>query len=177
MNAKYQRLNESILDRLREIVGQDNVFTSAENREKYSHDEVTEVHFEPEAVVKVCKAEEVCRIMKLAQQTGFPVTPRGAGQGLSGGCVPAMGGVILSLEKMNSIIEIDQENLMVTVEPGVITGELHRAVEALGLFYPPDPASLDSCSIGGNIAENSGGVHCLKYGMTTNNVLGCEIVK
>ena len=93
MNAKYQRLNESILDQLREIVGKDNVFTSAEDREKYSHDEVTELHIEPEAVVKVCKAEDVCRILKLAQQAGFPVTPRGAGQGLSGGCVPAMGGV------------------------------------------------------------------------------------
>ncbi len=176
MNTKYSRLTETILDRLREIVGKDNVFTSADDREKYSHDEVTEVHVEPEAVVKVCKAEEVCRIMKLARQTGFPVTPRGAGQGLSGGCVPAMGGVILSLEKMNSILEIDQENLMVTVEPGVITGDLHRAVEALGLFYPPDPASLDSCSIGGNIAENAGGPRAVKYGITRHYVCGLEAV-
>ncbi|MEI7435696.1 MAG: FAD-linked oxidase C-terminal domain-containing protein [bacterium] len=176
MNAKYKKLDRTCLDQLREIVGRDNVFTSAEDREKYSHDEVTEVHIEPEAVVKVCKAEEVCRILKLAQQSGFPVTPRGAGQGLSGGCVPAMGGIILSLEKMNRIIEIDQENLMVTVEPGVITGDIHRAVEALGLFYPPDPASLDSCSIGGNIAENSGGPRAVKYGITRHYVCGLEAV-
>ncbi|MBU2460549.1 FAD-binding oxidoreductase, partial [Patescibacteria group bacterium] len=115
-------------------------------------------------------------ILKLAQQERVPVTPRGAGTGLSGGAVPVCGGIVLSLEKMNRILEIDQENLMVTVEPGVITGELHRTVEAEGLFYPPDPASLDTCSIGGNIAEGSGGPRAVKYGVTKDYVCSLEAV-
>jgi glycolate oxidase len=114
--------------------------------------------------------------MRLAQRVRVPVTPRGAGTGLSGGAVPVSGGIVLSLEKMNRILEIDRANLMVTVEPGVITGELHRAVEAEGLFYPPDPASLDSCSIGGNIAEGSGGPRAVKYGVTKDYVCGLEAV-
>ena len=126
--------------------------------------------------MKVSSAEEVSRIMRLAQEANFPVTPRGAGQGLSGGAVPAFGGVVLSLEKMNQILEVDRENLMATVQPGVITGDIHRAVEALGLFYPPDPASLDSCSIGGNIAENAGGPRAIKYGITRDYVCGLEAV-
>ena len=105
-----------------------------------------------------------------------PVTPRGGGQGLSGGAVPTAGGIVLSLERLNRILEIDQDNLMVTVEPGVVTGDLHRAVEAEGLFYPPDPASLDSCLLGGNIAEGAGGPRAVKYGTTKDYVAGLEVV-
>jgi glycolate oxidase len=112
----------------------------------------------------------------MANRERVPVTPRGAGYGLSGGAVATQGGIVLSLEKMNRILEIDKENLMVTVEPGVITGDLHRAVEAEGLFYPPDPASLDSCSIGGNIAEGAGGPRAVKYGTTKDYVSGMEVV-
>jgi len=126
--------------------------------------------------VRVTSAEQVSRILRLANEANFPVTPRGAGQGLSGGAVPVFGGVVMTLEKMKGILEIDQDNLMATVEPGVITGDLHREVEALGLFYPPDPASLDSCSIGGNIAENAGGPRAIKYGITRDYVCGLEAV-
>ena len=176
MNRAYNKVDERVLARLREIVGEGNVSVSAEAREQYSHDEVTEVRYEPEAVVTVSSADQISRIMRLAGEADFPVTPRGAGQGLSGGAVPAFGGVVLTMEKMNRILEIDQENLMATVEPGVITGDLHGAVEALGLFYPPDPASLDSCSIGGNIAENAGGPRAIKYGVTRDYVCGLEAV-
>ena len=176
MSQTYNKIDERILARLREIVGAENVSVSAEDKEKYAHDEVAELHHEPEAVVRVAGVGEICRIMKLANEESFPLTPRGAGQGLSGGAVPVCGGVVLTLEKMNRILEIDQDNLMATVEPGVITGELHREVEALGLFYPPDPASLDSCSIGGNIAENAGGPRAVKYGITRNYVCGLEVV-
>ncbi len=122
------------------------------------------------------KRRAVSKIFKLAQQKNIPVTPRGAGYGLSGGAVPVAGGIVLSLEKMDRIIEIDKQNLMVTVEPGVITGNIHRAVEAEGLFYPPDPASLDSCTIGGNIAEDAGGPRAVKYGVTRQYVCGLEAV-
>lgn len=172
----YTKLDATILRKLRQIVGEDSVLISEEARDKYSHDEVAELGSEPEAVVLVKSIDEVAGVMKLAQRENFPVTPRGAGYGLSGGAVPAMGGVVMSLEKMNRILEIDHENLMVTVEPGVITGELHRAVEEVGLFYPPDPASLDSCSIGGNLAENAGGPRAVKYGVTKDYVCGLEAV-
>lgn len=172
----YKKIDDSILKKLQAISGEENVSVSPEDKETYSHDEVAELKYEPEAVVKVRSAEEISRIMKLAQSENFPVTPRGAGQGLSGGAVPIFGGVVLTLEKMDKILEIDEENLMVTVEPGVITGNLHREVEARGLFYPVDPASLDSCSIGGNIAENAGGPHAIKYGVTKDYVCGLEAV-
>jgi glycolate oxidase len=172
----YTKIDGEIVRKLQEIVGKENVLLSPEEREPYSHDEVAELRSEPEVVVRAATAEEVVRIMKLAGSEGFPVTPRGAGQGLSGGAVPLFGGVVLSLERMERILEIDEENLMATVEPGVITGNLHRAVEAVGLFYPPDPASLDSCTIGGNIAENAGGPRAIKYGVTKDYVCGLEAV-
>ncbi len=172
----YRKIDENILKKLRGIVGEKNVSVSPDDRKNYGHDEVAELFHEPEAVVKAHSAAEVAEIMKLARQEKFPVTPRGAGQGLSGGAVPILGGVVLTLEKMDKILEIDQENLMVSVEPGVITGNLHRAVEAVGLFYPPDPASLDSCTIGGNIAENAGGPRAIKYGVTKDYVCGLEAV-
>ena len=176
MTATYTKVDEALLARLAEIVGADNVLTAAEDIDPYAHDEVAEIRHEPEAVVKVANAEQISAILKLANETNVPVTPRGAGQGLSGGSVPALGGIVLSVEGMNRILEIDEENLMVTVEPGVITGELHRAVEAVGLYYPPDPASLDSCSIGGNVAENAGGPRAVKYGVTRDYVSGLEVV-
>lgn len=172
----YKPLTEAVLLKLSEIVGEENLLVKSEAIEPYAHDEVAELHHAPEAVARVTSAAQVAAIMKLAQAERFPVTPRGLGQGLSGGAVPAQGGLVLSLERMNRILEIDTENLVVTVEPGVITGNLHRAVEEQGLFYPPDPASLDSCSIGGNIAENSGGPRAVKYGVTKDYVLGLEAV-
>lgn len=172
----YKKIDNGILDKLRKIAGENNVSVSPEDIEVYSHDEVAELRCEPEAVVRVRSTGEVAAILKLAQAGNFPVTPRGAGQGLSGGAVPVYGGLVLSLEKMDRIIEIDEENLIVTVQPGVITGNLHRAVEDVDLFYPPDPASLDSCSIGGNVAENAGGPRAIKYGVTKDYVCGLQAV-
>lgn len=172
----YKKVNAHIVDALRKIMGEGNVLVSAEDMEPYTHDEVVGLRADPEVVVRAVNAEQVSQIFKLAQREQIPVTPRGAGWGLSGGAVPVCGGIVLSLEKMNRILEIDKENLMITVEPGVITGNIHRAVEAEGLFYPPDPASLDSCTIGGNIAEGAGGPRAVKYGTTKDFVCGLEAV-
>jgi glycolate oxidase len=172
----YGKVTESIVRELSEIVGEDDVLAGAEAMEPYTHDETVGLRAEPEAVVRVRSKDQVVAIFHLAQRERIPVTPRGAGFGLSGGAVATQGGIVLSLEKMNRILEIDRENLMVTVEPGVITGDIHRAVEAEGLFYPPDPASLDSCSIGGNVAEGAGGPRAVKYGETSDYVVGLEAV-
>jgi glycolate oxidase len=175
----YRRVTPPIVDALRQIVGPGDVFFGsgdAERLEPYAHDETVGLRANPDVVVRVTSAEQVSQVLKLAQRERVPVTPRGAGYGLSGGAVAVYGGIVLSTEKMDRILEIDEENLMVTVEPGVITGNLHRAVEAEGLFYPPDPASLDSCSIGGNIAENAGGPRAVKYGVTRHFVCGLEAV-
>jgi glycolate oxidase len=172
----YSKVNSDIVAALRQIVGESNVMVGAEEMEPYTHDEVVGLRADPEVVVKVTSAGQVAEVFKLAQRERVPVTPRGAGFGLSGGAVPVQGGIVLSTEKMNRILEIDKQNLMVTVEPGVITGDIHRAVEAEGLFYPPDPASLDSCTIGGNIAEGAGGPRAVKYGVTKDYVCGLEAV-
>jgi glycolate oxidase len=175
-SAKYNQVDDDLVDDLRRIVGRRDVLLSAEDVEPYAHDEVVGLRAEPQVVVRVASAQQVSQILKLAQRGRVPVTPRGAGYGLSGGAVPVCGGIVLSLEKMNRILEIDKKNLMATVEPGVITGDLHRAVEDEGLFYPPDPASLDSCTIGGNIAEGAGGPRAVKYGVTKDYVCGLEAV-
>lgn len=172
----YNKVTSSIVDQLRQIVGADSVLLEAEALEPYTHDETVGLRADPEVVVRVASTEEVSAVMRLAQRERIPVTPRGGGYGLSGGAVPVCGGIVLAMEKMNRVLEIDKENLMVTVEPGLITGDLHRAVEEEGLFYPPDPASLDSCTIGGNVAEGAGGPRAVKYGVTKDYVCGLEAV-
>jgi glycolate oxidase len=173
---EYTKIDERVTALLTDIVGSENIIIDTELLEPYTHDEAATTDVNPDVVVTVETAVQVSEIMKLALKERFPVTPRGAGQGLSGGSVPVCGGVVLSLEKMDKILEIDETNFFVTVEPGIITGNLHRAVEEKGLFYPPDPASLDSCSIGGNIAENAGGPRAVKYGVTHQYVCGLEAV-
>jgi glycolate oxidase len=172
----YSRVSADMVEALCQIVGEGNVLVGAEAMETYTHDETVGLRAEPEVVVSVTSVGQVSEVFTLAQRERVPVTPRGAGYGLSGGAVPVHGGIVLSTEKMNRILEIDRENLMVTVEPGVITGDIHRAVEAEGLFYPPDPASLDSCTIGGNVAEGAGGPRAVKYGVTMHYVCGLEAV-
>jgi glycolate oxidase len=172
----YRTVTPAIIEALSQIAGQANVLFDAEAIDRYSHDETVGLYHSPEVVVRVITARQVAEIFCLAQREQIPVTPRGAGYGLSGGAVPVEGGIVLSTEKMNRILEIDRENLMITVEPGVITGDIHRAVEADGLFYPPDPASLDSCTIGGNIASGAGGPRAVKYGTTRDYVCGLEAV-
>ncbi len=168
-------IDRQIVSQLQAIAGAGNVFTTPEECLCYSYDATTE-QFRPEAAVQVQTAEQVSQIMKLAGKAKIPVVPRGAGTGLSGGSVPARGGIVLDLSGMNRILSIDTENLVAVVEPGVITADLHRAVEDLGLFYPPDPASLASSTLGGNVAECSGGPHGVKYGVTKDYVLGLEVV-
>ncbi|MDQ7793724.1 MAG: FAD-linked oxidase C-terminal domain-containing protein [bacterium] len=163
-------------DRLASIVGESNLLTDPAAVEPYGRDESSCPSHPPAAVVRPGSTEEVRRILRLAGEQGFAVTPRGLGTGLCGGAVPVQGGVVLSLERMNRILEIDESNLAVTVEPGVVLQDLHRAVEARGLFYPPDPASLESCSIGGNLAVNAGGPRAAKYGITRHYVVGMEMV-
>jgi glycolate oxidase len=161
---------------LKAIVGEEFVFADEESLEKYAHDETEDLHFPPDVVVKPRTTEEVSAIMQLCNEHRIPVTPRGAGTGLSGGALPQFGGVLLSTERMNSILLIDERNLQVITEPGVITEVLQNAVKEKGLFYPPDPSSRGSCFIGGNIAENSGGPKAVKYGVVKDYVLNLEMV-
>jgi glycolate oxidase len=172
----YFSVTQEHLETLRQIVGPENVLGDAEAMEPYTHDETVGLRADPEVVIRVTSTAQVSEVMRFAQRERVPVTPRGEGFGLSGGAVPVQGGIVLSLQRMNRIIELDKKNLMVTVEPGVLTGDIHRAVEAEGLFYPPDPASLDSCSIGGNVAEGAGGPRAVKYGVTKDYVCGLEAV-
>jgi glycolate oxidase len=159
-----------------DILGKENVFIDEDTIKKYSHDENSKLNFPPEVVVKPKNKYEISSILKFANMKKIPVTPRGGGTGLCGGAVPIHGGILLSLERLNKILEIDKENLVAVVEPGVITQDLKKEVEKQKLFYPPDPASADSCSIGGNLATCAGGVRAVKYGTTKDYVLGIEFV-
>jgi len=159
-----------------EIVGERHMIMDEEALYRYSHDETEHLSYLPEIVLKPRTAEEISAIMRICNEHRIPVTPRGAGTGLSGGALPQLGGVLISTERMNSIIEIDERNGQVTTEPGVITEVLQDAVKERGLFYPPDPSSRGSCFIGGNVAENSGGPKAVKYGVVKDYVLNLQIV-
>jgi len=175
----YNPVTPEIVDELRRIVGEKYViFGDPEKLEPYSHDEVPDRRYAhmPEAVVRPRTAEEIAAILKLANRNRIPVTPRGAGSGLSGGAVPVFGGVVLLTDRMNRIVEIDRENMMVVVEPGVVTSEINERLKDAGLFYPGYPMSLETCYIGGNVAENAGGGKAVKYGVTGRYVTGIELV-
>lgn len=172
----YTKINNRIIAQLKNIVGALHVITDIDTRANFAHDETPRYHSMPEVVLKPATTEEISRIMRLANKHVIPVTPRGGGTCLSGGAIPVHGGIVLSLERMNHIKEIDTDNLMVIVEPGVITENLDKELNKHGLFFPPDPVSLDSCMIGGNIAECAGGPRAMKYGVTKNYVLGIEVV-
>ncbi|MFH2008595.1 MAG: FAD-linked oxidase C-terminal domain-containing protein [bacterium] len=151
------------------------VVTEPDALEPYGRDESSCGSYPPEAVVRPETPEEIRITLRLCAEHRVPVTPRGAGTGKSGGALPIHGGVVLSTEKMQKIYEIDERNRLAVVEPGVITGTLQAQVERAGLFYPPDPASLESCSLGGNVAENAGGPRAYRYGVTREYVLGLEV--
>jgi glycolate oxidase len=168
-------LRESIIRQLKSIVGEENVLTDEIDLLLYSYD-ASFPESKPDVVVFPRSTEEVSRIMALASAEKIPVIPRGAGTGLSGGAVALKGGIVLSLTKMNRILKVDTENLVVEVEPGLVNAHLQTALAPYGLFYPPDPASMKVCTLGGNIAENAGGPRCLKYGVTKDYVLGLEVV-
>ncbi len=174
--TNFSKLHPRHLEMFREIVGAAYVLTDEESLDKYAHDETEDLHYLPDVVLKPDTTAQVSSIMQLCKQENLPVTPRGGGTGLSGGALPQWGGVVLSMERLNRIITIDERNLQVTVEPGVITEVLQNAVKEKGLFYPPDPSSRGSCLIGGNIAENSGGPKAVKYGVVKDYVLNLELV-
>lgn len=166
---------ERLKRRLAEIVGTDRILTSNEDLMVYAYD-ATLPEYLPEVAVFPRDAAQVAEILKLANAERIPVVPRGAGTNLSGGSLPLHGGIVVGLAKMNRILEVDKENLVAVVEPGVVNSDLQAYLAPMGLFYPPDPASMNACTIGGNIAENSGGPRCLKYGVTRDYVLGLEVV-
>jgi glycolate oxidase len=171
-----QQITPELLEQIKSIVGPEYTFTDEESFEKYGRDETERLHYYPAVVVKPRKTEEISALMQLANKHLIPVTPRGAGTGLTGGALPHLGGLVIAMERFNQILEIDERNLQVTTEPGVITEVLQNAVKEKGLFYPPDPASKGSCFIGGNISENSGGPKAVKYGVVKDYVLNLEIV-
>jgi len=158
------------------LLGSTNVIIEKENQFDYAHDETEDLVFYPSIVLKPKDTKQVSEIMRYCFNTDLKVTPQGARTGLSGGALPIQNSIALSMERFNNIINIDEDNLQVVVEPGVIVQELQEAVEEKGLFYPPDPASKGSCFIGGNLAENSGGPKAVKYGVTADYVLNLEVV-
>jgi len=162
--------------RLIQIVGNSYVFLDQETRNHYGHDETEDYVFPPNVVVKPANALEISEIMKLANEYKIPVTPIGGRTGLSGGALSIHKGIGLSTERLNTILQIDEQNLQVITEPAVITQVLREAVAEKNLFYPPDPSSQGSCWIGGNVAENAGGARAVKYGVTKDYVLNLEVV-
>src|SRR5512138_1378972 len=168
-------MEQSFINELKLIVGREYLLTDRESLACYKYDSTPELESLPGAVLLPGSPEEVSRIMRLCHNSGVSVTPRGSGTNLSGGSLSA-GGVVVQTSRMNRISEIDEENLTATVEPGVVTSALHREVESRGLFYPPDPGSMNISTMGGNVAENSGGLRGLKYGVTADYVMGLETV-
>jgi glycolate oxidase len=169
------RSEMSLADKLRQLLGDDAVADDAETLAAHSGDKWFAAH-EPEVVVFARSTSDVSKLLQFASREKIPVTARGGGFGYVGGCVPARGGIALSLMRMNRIREISVADAVAIVEPGVFTADLKAAVKAQKLFYPPDPASMKDCTIGGNVATNAGGPRCLKYGVTRNYVIGLEVV-
>ena len=170
------QITPEILNHLETIIGKSFVFTDDETRHHYGHDETEDYVFPPAVVVKPANADEIAAVLKLANEHKIPVTAIGARTGLSGGALSIYKGIGLSTERLNKIINIDQQNLQIIVEPAVITQVLREAVAEVGLFYPPDPSSQGSCWIGGNVAENAGGARAVKYGVTKDYVINLEVV-
>jgi len=177
-DSSYCPVTFKIVEVLKRICGEAFVYFDDDRRiKKYSRDKIPKQYGHmPEVVVLPKTAQEIAQVVKLANLEMIPITPRAAGSGLSGGAVPIYGGILLSIERMNNIFEVDDQNLMAVVEPGVVTSEINERLRPEGLFYAGYPMSLETCYIGGNVAENAGGVHCLKYGLTTHNIARLEVV-
>ncbi|MGE5811050.1 MAG: FAD-linked oxidase C-terminal domain-containing protein, partial [Ignavibacteria bacterium] len=169
-------MNSSIKNKLRTIAGSKNYFDSEEDRLCYSYDATPIFRTLPEAVIFPENEMQISEILKLANEEKFNIVPRGAGTGLSGGAIPVENSVVMVMTKWNKILEIDTNNLTALVQPGVVTADLQKEAEKIDLFYPPDPGSMNVCTIGGNVANNAGGLRGLKYGVTKNYVLGIEMV-
>ena len=169
-------MKQEIIDRLKAIVGEGRATVDETELLVYECDALALFKHSPEAVVFPATTDEVSSIVRVANEFSVPFLPRGAGTGLSGGALAAEGGIIIELQRMNRILSIDPENQIAILQPGVVNLDVSAAVAPHGLYYAPDPSSQMACSIGGNVAENAGGPHCLKYGMTTNHVLALEVV-
>ena len=165
-----------IVQALRRIVPGESVIVSETERRAYESDGLTAYHQLPMVVVLPSQVEQIAAVLRYCQKSGVKVVPRGAGTSLSGGALPLADGVLLGMAKFNRILDIDYDNRCVVAQPGVTNLAITQAVEKTGFYYAPDPSSQIACTIGGNVAENSGGVHCLKYGVTSNNILGIEMV-
>ncbi|MCP4396179.1 MAG: FAD-binding protein [bacterium] len=179
MAVPYNKVTPAIVEKLNGIVGERNViYGDSEQLERYSHDEVADPHYAsmPEVVIKPIDAEEISKVLKLANREKIPVTPRGAGSGAAGGAVPVYGGIVLSVERMNKVLEIDTKNLMIAVEAGIVTNQINAVLKEYGLFYAGYPMSVETCFIGGNVAHNAGGGKAVKYGVTKRYVHGLEVV-
>ncbi|HXI11683.1 MAG TPA: FAD-linked oxidase C-terminal domain-containing protein [Thermoanaerobaculia bacterium] len=172
----FNKVTPEIVRKLVDAIGADGVVTDAETLMPFASDYTEDLVFMPEVAVLPRTTEQVQALLRIATEHNVPVTPRAGGTGLSGGALPILGGILLSCHRMNQILEIDRENLIGVVEPGVITQVFQEAVEKVGLFYPPDPASRGSCTLGGNVAENAGGPRAVKYGVTKDYVMGVEAV-
>jgi glycolate oxidase len=168
-------LNNTIIKKIEEIVGNENVLITKEELLCYGYDSTPKV-FLPDLIARPRTSSQIQEIVKLANEHRFPLVPRGAATGLSGGSLPVEGGVVLDLTRMTTILEVDEDNLVAVVEPGVITYQLQQEVEAKGLYFPIDPGSLKTSTIGGNVAECAGGPRAFKYGVTRDYVLGLEVV-
>jgi glycolate oxidase len=173
---QFNKVTKEILERFISICGSENVYTDKEKLEHYGQDHTEDLLYVPEVVVRPSTAKEIAELMKICNENKIAVTPRGAGTGLSGGALPVFGGVVISMERFNKIIEIDERNLQGIVEPGVINYIFQEEVKKKGLFYPPDPASWGSSFLGGNLAHSSGGPKAVKYGTTRDYVLNMEVV-
>ncbi len=169
-------LETAVLERLRAAVGDDGLITDPTAVRTYACDGLTGRRVSPAAVVLPLTTEQVAAVVRTCAGVGVPFVARGAGTGLSGGALPVADGVVVCLSRMRSILAVDLDNHQVTVQPGVTNLEVSKAVRPLGYFYAPDPSSQQVCTIGGNVAENSGGAHCLKYGFTTHHVMGATFV-
>ncbi len=174
--SDYGAISKELIEQFTLILEEEWVERDPELLARYSHDETEDLRFLPELGLSPRTPEQISEILALCNKHRIPVTPRGAGTGLSGGAIPVRGGVVISTWRMNDILEIDPRNMMVITEPGVITQELQEEVQKFNLYYPPDPASKGSCFIGGNVAENSGGPRAVKYGVVKDWVLNLEVV-
>ena len=172
----YNIITTPVLDAITAIVGADAIVVHHAELEKYSHDETEDLVYYPEVVAKPKNPQEVAALMKLCNKHLIPVTPRGAGTGLSGGALPVKGGLLIAMERFDKVLEIDEQNLQATVEPGVITEEFMNQAAAKGLLYPVDPASKGSCFIGGNVSHGSGGPRVVKYGTIREYILNLQVV-
>ena len=175
LNKQWEMIDENDIAALKQIFTAERVIPGADVPEDFCHDELSGTKHRPDVMVRAASAEEIAALMKYASANRIPVTPRGQGTGLVGGAVPMSGGILLDMSGMNRILELDEENMTLTVEPGVLLMEVAKFAEDHGLFYPPDPGEK-TATIGGNISTNAGGMRAVKYGVTRDYVRGLDVV-